>query len=336
MSDYVDNTTAAMERAWYPVALSSEVPHGRPIAVELLGVHWVLARLADGLTAFVDECPHRLLPLSAGSVCGDVIQCAYHGWRFGSHGDAVLIPSNGEGQPTPSRARLIAAAGVDERYGVVWLAPREPVTSIPDFPEFDDPLFEVRLDNPARTTAGAHQVMDNGCDTSHFAFVHSGTFGGEAAEITRAKTIHRDGWTIIAEYETTYKVLDDPTLEAVGEVEQTSRQYKTFVPGAALMLRMEFPSTDSVFTILAAAQPEHDGSTRLYRWWARNDIVGDEERWAACIDIELKVLQEDLRALNAFRSHRLPLDLQREVHVTDDKMSIAYRRLLGELVAMGA
>ncbi len=41
---------------------------------------------------------------------------------------------------------------------------------------------------------------------------------------------------------------------------------------------------------------------------------------------------EDRRALDAFRDHRLPLDLRREVHVADDRMSLAYRRLLAELV----
>ena len=42
-------------------ALSSEVPADRPVAVELFGVHWVLARPGGSLVAFIDECPHRLL-----------------------------------------------------------------------------------------------------------------------------------------------------------------------------------------------------------------------------------------------------------------------------------
>ena len=94
---------------------------------------------------------------------------------------------------------------------------------------------------------------------------------------------------------------------------------------------MEFPDLGSTFTILFAAQPEHDGSTRMYRWFARNDIVGDEARWAECLEVEAAVLAEDLSALNRFRDYRLPLDLRTEVHVSADKMSLAYRRLLDDL-----
>ena len=71
---HVDNTTPELGRAWWPVALAGEVVAGEPRAVELLGVHWVLVRTGDALAAFVDECPHRLLPLSAGRLCGAVVQ----------------------------------------------------------------------------------------------------------------------------------------------------------------------------------------------------------------------------------------------------------------------
>lgn len=329
---FVDNTTTVLGRAWWPVALATEVPDDAPVAVQLLGVHWVLARVGDALVAFVDECPHRLLPLSAGSLCDGVLRCAYHGWRFDGGGVCVDVPSQGPGTSISSRARLRPAWGVVERYGVVWLAPSEPVADLPDLREWDDPAFEVRLDDAVRTTAGAHQVLDNGCDTSHFGFVHAGTFGGDAAAITREKSVERIADTIHATYETTYQVRDDPEL-AAEHVAQASRQEKTFVPGGAILLRMAFPRDGSVFAILAAVQPEREGSTRVYRWWARNDIVGDEARWKACIEIELEVQREDMRALGAYRDHRLPLDLRREVHVADDRMSVAYRRLLADLVS---
>lgn len=335
---HVDNTTSELGRAWWPVALSTEVVEGVPTAVELLGSHWALVRTDGVVAAFADECPHRLLPISAGCVRERegriVLQCAYHGWRFDTHdGRCVDIPSQEPGAAIPPRARLRTPFGVVERYGAVWLAPEEPVADLPAMDEWDDPTFEVRIDSPARTTAGAHQIMDNGCDTSHFAFVHAGTFGGDEAAITRAKSVERVGSTIVATYESTYQVLDDPDL-APGATAQNTRQTKIFVPGGSVLLRMAFPDA-SVFTILASAQPEHDGSTRLYRWWARNDIVGDEERWRACIAVEDEVQAEDMRALGAYRDHRLPLDLRREVHVADDRMSVAYRRLLAELVGSG-
>jgi nitrite reductase/ring-hydroxylating ferredoxin subunit len=37
----------------------------------------------DGvLHAFDNACPHQGNPLADGEILGDVLQCAYHGWRF--------------------------------------------------------------------------------------------------------------------------------------------------------------------------------------------------------------------------------------------------------------
>lgn len=329
---WIDNTTAALAPAWYPVALAGELGDDAPVAVELLGTWWVLARLGGELTAFVDECPHRLIPLSDGAICDATLQCAYHGWRFDAEGTCTEVPSAGPGAAIPGRARLRRAAGVQERYGLIWLAPATPVCALPDLPDFEDPSFEVRHDEPVRTTAGFGQCMDNFVDTSHFLMVHAGTFGGDAAALAQPRTVERDGWVVTADYETPYTVLDDPRVLS-GELpaEQVSPQRKTFVPGSLMVLRMEFPLTDSVFSIVITAQPEHAGSTRIYRLWARNDIVGDEERWQEHLRVERAVMAEDLTTFASYRDDRLPLDLRREVHVGADKLSVAYRRVLAEL-----
>lgn len=328
---WVDNLTVELGHAWYPVALSSEVSE-RPLSVELLGTRWVLVRLDGELVAFVDACPHRLMPISAASICDDTLRCAYHGWQFDRTGAAVVIPSLEPGTPITSRAHLRAPAGLVERYGAVWMAPLEPVGALAELPEWDDPTFEVRLDEPGRTTASAAQVLDNSCDVSHFVTVHAGTFGGEATALSSPRSIDRDGWKIQAVYETHYRVLDDPrVLRGEFPEMQFSRHTKTFRLGSTLELRMEFPDLGSTFTILIAAQPEHSGSTRLYRWFARNDIVGDEAAWADCLKVEAAILAEDMSALGRYRDYRLPLDLRTEVHVPADKLSLAYRRLLADL-----
>jgi len=194
----------------------------------------------------------------------------------------------------------------------------------------------VRHDTVVRTPASAGQCLDNFVDTSHFLMVHAGTFGGDETAMTQPDTVTRDGWTLTAEYRTPYKVLDDPATRA-GEVPelQISRQTKTFCPGALAVLRMEFPDTESVFSILIAIQPESLDSSRLFRVWARDDIVGDEDRWAEHLVNEAAVLQEDLTAFAMFRDHRISLDLRREVHVAADKLSVAYRRVLADLYAHG-
>jgi nitrite reductase/ring-hydroxylating ferredoxin subunit len=315
--EWIDNETEALGAAWYPVALSSEVGD-QPVAVQLLGKYWVLARLNGHLAAFVDACPHRLIPLSAGKICDGTLRCSYHGWEFNETGAAVRIPSIAPGRAITGRAQLAAPAGLEERYGAIWMAPLPPVSPIAPFPEWEDETFECRIDTPVRTPASSSQVMDNACDVSHFAFVHAGTFGGEAAEMACPESVSRDGWTVSAIYEAPYRVLDDPRTQS-GELPELQRS----------------PDLGSVFTLLVSFQPERDGSTRLYRWFARNDIVGDEDRWAACLKLEEAVLAEDLLTFEHYRDYRLRLDMRGEIHVPADKLSVAFRRIMADLTKPG-
>ncbi len=52
---------------------------GQAVRVLLLGEPYVCFRGGEGLVAFVDRCPHRLAPLSAGACEGGELACAYHG-----------------------------------------------------------------------------------------------------------------------------------------------------------------------------------------------------------------------------------------------------------------
>jgi vanillate O-demethylase monooxygenase subunit len=332
VGEWIDNTTPGLERAWYAVALSREVG-AEPMRVQLLGRAWVLVRIGAELVAFVDECPHRLFPLSAGKVCGTTLRCAYHGWEFGADGRCTTIPSLDAGTPITARARLRPPYDVIERYGTVWLAPHEPVVPFLSLPEWEDPSFECRLDTPSRVSASAFQAVDNFCDTSHFIAVHAGTFGGDIAAMAHPSTVEREGWTVTGTYDAPFRVQDDPRVLA-GELPeiQPSTQTKTYWPPASMLLRMRFPVTSSTFTILIACQPETQGSTRIYRWFCRDDIVGDEGRWASCLEVEAAIMAEDIAALNRYAHHGVPVDPTREVNVPADKLSLGYRRVLADLL----
>ncbi len=328
---WIDNTSPELAHAWYPVALSTELVEG-PLRVELLGQDWALVRL-DRRGAGLPRPSARTgsIPLSAGAVCDGVLRCGYHGWEFAGDGRCTRLPSQDPGTAISGRSRLRPAAAVEERFGVIWLAPEEPVTPLPSFPEWSDPTFEGRIDTPCEIAAGTGQIMDNSCDTSHFLMVHAGTFGGEQTATSFPRSVERGDWTITAEYEVEYRVIDDPLGPVDGQL-FPSRQTKRFHLGAMLELRMEFPHDGSTFSILVAVQPQNLGTSRIYRWFARDDMGHDEERWQECLRVEAEIMQEDVRALERFRHHRLPLDLRHEVHVPADRLSLAYRRLLLDLV----
>jgi nitrite reductase/ring-hydroxylating ferredoxin subunit len=109
---------------WYPVARSAEVGTA-PVPVGAGDRAYVVVRLRPGaeVTGFSPRCPHRLVPLAAGTVVDGRLQCPFHGWRFDAEGRCVEIPSLGTDGVAPPRADLGAPWAVEERDGWVWVAP---------------------------------------------------------------------------------------------------------------------------------------------------------------------------------------------------------------------
>ena len=121
----------------------------RRCSVRLLGDDWVLVRLPDGarrrttLAAFVDRCPHRLAPLSAG--CGRRRHAALRLPRLvlrrrrALHRDPVARRAASTCRRAPRRDH----ARPGSPSGTAWCSSRRepPVTELLDVPEADDPAF---------------------------------------------------------------------------------------------------------------------------------------------------------------------------------------------------
>jgi phenylpropionate dioxygenase-like ring-hydroxylating dioxygenase large terminal subunit len=332
----LDNTSPCLAAAWHPVAASAEVGD-QPVGVLLLDRPWVLVRLDGEVRAFEDRCPHRLAPLSAGSVAGGRLVCRYHGWAFEAGGACTRIPANSEDGPIPSRASLARPAGVVERYGLVWLAPEPPVCDLHEFPEWDDRGFVRAATPPRRTPAGALQLADNFLDAAHFPTVHTQTFGTPEAAYVSPHEVERAGWEVRTTYHAPYRNHDDP-LVASGEHPLIQDHVLTKVgrPAAAVRLTLDFPVTGERLAILFACQPETATSTRVYKQMARSGYgvaVEASERIAELVAYEDLVLDEDLAILERYRDRSLALDLKVEVHSRADRLSVAYRRVLADLAS---
>jgi phenylpropionate dioxygenase-like ring-hydroxylating dioxygenase large terminal subunit len=102
---------------WWVAATSAEVGR-KPLARRLLDRNVVLFRRESGtVIALEDRCPHRGAPLSRGRVLGDVIACAYHGFRFDGTGRCTHIPTQ---HHIPST--MATAAWPTIEYGpFVWI-----------------------------------------------------------------------------------------------------------------------------------------------------------------------------------------------------------------------
>jgi phenylpropionate dioxygenase-like ring-hydroxylating dioxygenase large terminal subunit len=326
------NTSPVWRRAWHPVAHAEEVTADAPVQVLVAGEAWVLARLDGRLAAFEDRCPHRLAPLSAGRIATEAdgtarLACAYHGWRFDAAGRCDLIPSLGRRGNVSKRASLRAAHGVAEAYGLIWLAPDEPLAPLPVFGEWDAPGMTAARSRTVRTRASAGQLVDNFLDAAHFPFVHAASFGVaddgplEAGEVTAAS------WRLTGVFDTPYRD---------GDAVVTHRVTKSAGPNGTAHVRLDLPHV--TIAILLGCLPEDGDTTRVFKLITRGDIDGDAGKLETFITEEDQILAEDLAILERYASPLLPLvfsasDPLTEVNTRADRLSVAWRRLMADAVA---
>ncbi|MGA7935022.1 MAG: aromatic ring-hydroxylating dioxygenase subunit alpha [Kovacikia sp.] len=110
---------------WYVVACSHDITD-KPMGVVLWNQAIVLYRDSNHhIHALEDSCPHRFVKLSRGSVIGDELECAYHGWRMNAKGECAAVPYLEEKQKLPSCR--IRRYPVREQDGFVWLFPGDPL-----------------------------------------------------------------------------------------------------------------------------------------------------------------------------------------------------------------
>jgi nitrite reductase/ring-hydroxylating ferredoxin subunit len=240
------NTSPVWRHAWHPVAPAAEVTGEAPTQVLVADEAWAVARLDGRLVAFEDRCPHRQSPLSAGDItrAGDGtgrLTCAYHGWRFDAAGRCDLMPGLGPRErwrikKTGQRVALRAAYGVAEAYGLVWLAPREPLAPLPAFPEWNAPGMRRTSAAGVRTSASAGQLVDSFLDTAH---------GPLADGAAAAVSVSADAWQVTGVF---------PAV--------MSRLTKTAGVSGTAHARLELPR--ATIGILLACQPEDRMTTRVF------------------------------------------------------------------------
>ncbi|WP_321847126.1 aromatic ring-hydroxylating dioxygenase subunit alpha [Paraburkholderia bannensis] len=166
-----------LKNVWYVAGFSRELDGGQVVDRRFLDTPVVMLRHSDGrVAALEDLCPHRLMPLSAGTRVGDELQCGYHGMRFRIDGLCTLAPGQTH---MPSQA-CVRSFPLSEKHGLLWIwlgdAGRADVDLIPDIRWNDHPDW-----TPSR---GYHHVkanfrlaVDNLMDLGHESWVHLRTIG---------------------------------------------------------------------------------------------------------------------------------------------------------------
>jgi 5,5'-dehydrodivanillate O-demethylase len=154
-----------LRRFWQPVYASADLPKGRAVPIRLMSQDLTLYRGHSGSAYVVSHrCPHRGTQLSAGSVEGDDIACAYHGWKFNGAGACIEQPA----EPKPFCQKVsIEAYPTREAMGLIftYLGPA-PAPELPMFPDMVDFTHRHRMD------CNYFQSAENILDDVHLHFSH--------------------------------------------------------------------------------------------------------------------------------------------------------------------
>lgn len=319
----------ALRSYWYPVAESADLTTDS-VAVTLLGDDYVLWRATDGaVVAAPDRCPHRQAPLSIGVVESGQLTCAYHGWSFAGGGRCVEIPSSGTDSTVPPAAHLHCLA-VQERYGLVWICPGDPVADVPGIAQESDPSFR-RLNTGVEVwKVAATRMVDNFLDLSHFPWVHTGTFGaGGATEVPKIDLEHLDDDFFGYAYEVEAANPDEATAVS-GSEDEVVQRWMTTGFALPLIVRSTIRYEDGLEHILLLCSTPVDDATSYFTFvvWRNDDPSIDPEPVLA---FDRAIGAEDKAMLERVPGS-LPLGRTDLVSVQADKPSVEWRRQFAALL----
>lgn len=331
MTRWFDNEHPGLRQFWHPVAAIDDLDGDGPHPIRLLGEDLVVARLDGVWSVLPGVCPHRLAPLSAGTIVANTVQCAYHGWCFGRDGQCVDIPALGPDATIPPTAHLDAPAAVEERYGLLWLALDEPLADLPFIPEWNDEGFGLAIVPPQTWNASAAQMADNFLDVAHFPFTHLGTIGDPDDREVGNYDVTRDGWSFSSIHRHMSKVFDDATA---GETES----FETFE--RTMAFRCDAPHHVRLFIDYAEAgpllllffhQPVDREHTTLYCLVLAENIADGRMQPEDHIAFQTEVGREDRALLEQLAVKAIPLDPGVETHTRADRITVELRRLLNDI-----
>ncbi|MFT4268106.1 MAG: aromatic ring-hydroxylating dioxygenase subunit alpha [Xenophilus sp.] len=332
--------------AWYPLAWSRDI--GRRLSTRrVLEEDIVAFRTEDGrIAALEDVCPHRLAPLSLGTLRGDAVECGYHGLAFDCGGQCVAAPGMAR-IPPGAQVRSYPTA---QSMGMVWVWMGDPAKADPAqvfrLPEYDDPGYSVVEGDALPVRTHYLNLADNLCDPTHVVYVHKTTLASAGREETRVMH-ERQGNRVV----TWRWVIDGPLIPVFQGLKDFGgahvdrwHYYHYHAPCIAVI------DFGSARTGTGAPEGNRDDCIQMYachfitpidphscmqHWLCLKNSPADpelDERLRAGLRL---AFNEDKQVLEAIqRNEDKPREWKR-VHLALDASNIKMRRIVEEMAAAG-
>lgn len=313
-----EEVQAALRRCWQPVARIDELGEGPQRAI-LLGEALAVFLTESGAPAVVaDRCPHRGASLALGEVCGEALQCAYHGWQWdGRDGTCVRVPSLPDQSQIPPRAR-VASYPAREQWGLVWTSLEEPLGDLPQVPWLDRGNWELGHGEPFELPVSIGVMLENYRDVSHFAFVHRATM--KLPEVIEPLNVRQDGNVVEMRREMRSEEYSEEIWGSLREI-----LYRTVAPNFA---SGHLLTTSGERCLLHAARAI--SATESAHYWLAGVTDDYEYSLADTIASEEQLYAEDRPVVSTVTPAELSLDPESDVSTLADSFTLAYRKAFAE------
>jgi len=321
----VDARTSIVNE-WFPVASVIDATPGSMLPFRLLeGRYVLLADTRGGVIVTADSCPHRGAQLSLGRFDGERLQCPYHGWEFSSDGWCVNRPAH-PSQPVPDGCSLHTFR-VREAYGLWWVCLGDSPRNIPSFPLWDERVVEIPPIGPKTMNTSGPRVIENFLDIAHFPYVHTNYLGiASNSDVRDYEVVHIDGG-VEARNVVFWQPNPGPRSTHGGDVMYGFRVDHPYAASLWKRPSDEDGGDKAGFALMLVASPVNPVECRVWMLTSSQDRSTDPDLFNAFNEV---IFAQDVAVVESQEPKRLPLDPRAEAHQRADRMSMAFRRWLGE------
>ncbi len=249
---------------WYPLLPVEDIEPQKPTTATLLGIPLVIWKptSSPNYQIFLDQCPHRLAPLSEGRIneSGNLM-CSYHGWEFDRNGECQRIPQADNSELIAKQSQNFCVTVYPNRLENdllwVWMDADSPEiahkTALPLSNKIDAGKGFVWSSMVRDLEYDWQTLVENVADPSHVPFAHHGIQGNRDRAMPIPLNIVRSTMDIIE-----------------AQVDKPFKTKITFEPPCHLEYDIILPGGDKQIGLVTYCLPVAPGKSRIVAQFPRN------------------------------------------------------------------
>ena len=305
---------------WYVICRKDEIEENKILLKYVFDQEIIIWKKKERIMAWENLCIHRGSRLSLGSINNGILKCAYHGWEYNQDAQCVKIPS----QPDikiPKKA-CVKNYKVIEKMNMVWINLSKDTNDFVNIKEFNESNFNHVASGPYIMNASAPRAIENFLDVAHFPFVHENHLGVKDKPMIDDYDVVSSNKGIHASNVKIFQPNPDGTSKS-GEVIYDYHVHSPFVASLGKDV-----SKNERFVLVFYVTPISETESMIYTLTLMNFGKLDDK---IVRDYQDFITAQDVPIVESQRPELLPMDLQEELSIRSDKISIAYRRYLKKM-----